>query len=273
MWGSSITFRDYPLEQVIPTMSELGFVRVEMWQQHLHRCRTRRLRELFVQFAAESGISMGGLNVVGEAYFKPFGSEQDLQGTLKGLCRDVDYALSLGARDVLVWEGVKPPAMAESEFYEILLPKLIKLFKEAIAYAAPKGVRFLTEPHPFTVGMSDRFMIALCDALPQESFGITFDFCHYGVGRPRDYVAAVEALGHRIRHIHYADSDMESSELHFAPGEGRMDIDGLLRAFKSIQYSGTLTVDLYGHPIPIRAAKAVAAHVRKACDFLGCDQK
>jgi sugar phosphate isomerase/epimerase len=272
MWGSSITFQDYPLEQVISTMSGLGFVRVEMWQQHLQRCRTPQLRQLFVQYAASMGISMGGLNVVGEAYFQPFGSEEEWQGTLKGLCNDVDYALSLGTKDVLIWEGVRPPGMDDEACYDLLLPKLIRLFRDAIAYAAPKGVRFLVEPHPFTVGMSDKFLIALCNALPPESFGVTFDFCHYGVGRPRDYVAAVGALGGCIRHIHFSDSDMQSSELHFGAGEGRMDLHGLLNAFREIRFQGTLTVDLYGHPTPIQAANQTAAQVRKACEFLGIAQ-
>jgi sugar phosphate isomerase/epimerase len=269
MWGSSITFQDYPAEQAITLMSDLGFTRVELWQQHLRRCRTPQLRNLFVQYAAGLGISMGGLNVIGEPYFQPFGSDDEWQQTLKGLCHDVDYALSLGVRDVLVWEGIKPSGMSDKECYDLLLPRSIRLFREAIAYASPKGVRFLTEPHPFTVGMSDKFLIALCDALPQESFGITFDFCHYGVGRPADYVEVVGTLAHRIRHIHFSDSDMESSELHFAAGEGRMDIKALLQAFKAIGYSGTLTVDLYGHPTPIHAARTVSPHVKWACEFLG----
>jgi sugar phosphate isomerase/epimerase len=269
MWGSSITFQDYPAEQAITIMSDLGFTRVEMWQQHLRRCRTPQLRGLFVKYAAEHGISMGGLNVVGEPYFKPFGSEEEWQLTLKGLCQDVDYALTLGVRDVLVWEGVTPTGISEQECYDLLLPRSIDLFSQAIAYASPKGVRFLTEPHPFTVGMSDRFLIALCDSLPQESFGITFDFCHYGVGRPRDYIEAVGALAHRIRHIHFSDSDMESSELHFAAGEGRMDLKALLQAFRAIEYSGTLTVDLYGHPTPIHTARTIRQEVERACEFLG----
>jgi hypothetical protein len=33
MWGSSITFRDYPLEQAVSIMAGLGFTRVEMWKQ------------------------------------------------------------------------------------------------------------------------------------------------------------------------------------------------------------------------------------------------
>jgi sugar phosphate isomerase/epimerase len=268
MWGSSITFQDYPLEQAMTIMAELGFTRVEMWQQHLHRCRTPQLRQNFVGFAAALGISMAGLNVVGEAYFRPFGSEEEWQATLKGLSTDVDYAISLGARDVLVWEGVKPEGMSEGDCYQLLLPRLIRLFRDAIAYAAPRGVRFLVEPHPFTVGMSDKFLTALCDALPEQSFGITFDFCHYGVGRPRDYVDAVKALGPRIRHIHFSDSDLQSSELHFAAGEGKMNVDALLQSFKDIGYSGTLTVDLYGNPTPIRAARAIAPRVKEACEFL-----
>jgi sugar phosphate isomerase/epimerase len=268
MWGSSITFQDYPLEQAMTTMAELGFTRVEMWQRHLHRCRTPQLRQNFVEYAAALGVSMAGLNVVGESYFRPFGTEEEWQGTLKGLCNDVDYALSLGALDVLVWEGVKPEGMSEDDCCRLLLPRLIRLFRDAISYASPEGVRFLVEPHPFTVGMSDKFLIALCDALPQESFGVTFDFCHYGVGRPRDYVDAAKALGKRIRHIHFSDSDMQTSELHFAAGEGQMDIDALLNAFKEMEYSGTLTVDLYGNPTPIRAARAIAPKVKEACEFL-----
>lgn len=268
MWGSSITFEDYPLEQAIATMAGLGFSRVEMWRHHLRRCRTPELRQAFTQYAAAQGIRMGGLNVVGEDYFRPFGSEEDWQRTLRGLCDDVDYALSLGSRDVLVWEGIRPSGFSDSQCAQGLLPRLVKLFSQAITYSAPKGVRFLAEPHPFTVGMTDDFLIALCDALPAASFGITFDFCHYGVGRPSDYVQAVRRLGPRIRHIHFSDSDQVSSELHFSPGSGRMNLDALLEAFGEIGFSGTLALDLYGNPAPIDAARRSRDAVQRACEFL-----
>ena len=270
MWGSSITFEDYSLEQTIKVMADLGFTRVEMWKHHLRRCKTLELRRMFTDFAASSGIAMGGLNVVGEDYFHPFGAEEEFEQTLRGLKNDVDYALSLGTTDVLIWEGVRPAGFDEARCKERLLPRLIELFRQAVAYAAPKGVRLLVEPHPFTVGMSDSFLTELCDSLPSESFGITFDFCHYGVGRPHDYVQAVRNLGHRIRHIHLADSDLQSSELHFAPGEGCLDINALVDAFKEINYNGTLTLDLYGNPTPIRAAQICAPAVKEICETLGC---
>jgi sugar phosphate isomerase/epimerase len=268
MWGSSITFQDYPLEQVISIMADLHFTRVEMWKHHLVRCKTPLLRESFVRFAAAKGISMGGLNVVGEDYYRPFGTEQEFRQTLQGLQADVDYALTLGSKDVLVWEGIRPTHFSEQRCKDELLPRLIDLFQEAIHYSGPKGIRFLVEPHPFTVGMSDAFLIALCDALPSEFFGVTFDFCHYGVGRPNDYVTAMRNLGHRIRHIHFSDSDLRSSEVHFAPGDGRMDLQGLLRALREIRYSGSLALDLYGNPTPIEAARRCSPVVAHALDLL-----
>jgi sugar phosphate isomerase/epimerase len=268
MWGSSITFEDYPLEQCIDLMSNLGFTRVEMWKHHLRRCRTPELRRSFAEFASNHGIAMGGLNVVGEDYYQPFGTDRQWEQTLEGLRQDVDYALSLGARDVLIWEGIRPPGADERHCMDQLLPRLVDLFRQAIAYSSPKGVRFLVEPHPFTVGMSDDFLIALCDTQPAEFFGVTFDFCHYGVGRPHDYIAAVGKLRHRIQHIHFSDSDQVSSELHFAPGEGCMDLDGLLHAFREIGYKGTLALDLYSNPSPIAAARRSSPRVKEACDFL-----
>lgn len=268
MWGSSITFQDYPLEEALGMMAGLGFTRVEMWKNHLQRCKTPALRQAFAQLAASKGISMGGLNVVGEDYYRPFGTQQELEQTLRGLIADVDYALSLGSQDVLVWEGIRPQGFSDEQCMNELLPRLIELFQQAIAYSKPKGVRFLVEPHPFTVGMSDNFLIALCDALPSEYFGVTFDFCHYGVGRPHDYVQAVGNLGHRICHIHFSDSDLVSSELHFAPGSGSMDIDALVGAFCEIGYRGTLALDLFGNPTPIKAVRDCASIVADALQRL-----
>jgi sugar phosphate isomerase/epimerase len=116
--------------------------------------------------------------------------------------------------------------------------------------------------------MSDRFLISLCDALDADRFGVTFDFCHYGVGRKNDYTNAVRNLGHRIKHIHFSDSDQQTSELHFPPGAGRMDFSALLNAFRDIHYAGTITLDLYGYPMPVQALAPSAEELRKAANWL-----
>jgi sugar phosphate isomerase/epimerase len=271
MRGSSITLEDYAVEEVLRLFREAGFTSLEMWKHHLGRCKTNELRQKFVKHASELGIAMGGFNVVGEDYFQPFGTDSEMEQTLAGLKADMEFALSLGTRDVLVWEGRAPLGTSEADWLDRFCPRLIELFKAAISLAKPEGARFLVEPHPFTVGMSDRVLIKLCDSLDADCFGVTYDFCHYGVGRPNDYVQAIYALGPRIRNLHFSDSDMKSSELHFPPGSGRVNLAATLEALRSIRYRGTMALDLYGYPLPVHGLKTSIARLREATELLGLD--
>lgn len=271
MFGNSITFEDYPIEQVVGIMVDAGFLGVEPWRPHLKRCRTPELCSAFAKFAAGRRLKMGGLNVVGEPYYNPFGTDEQFDATLAGLRADVDFALSLGIHDVLIWEGIRPKNVSDEYCRTRLLERLVDLFSAALIYAAPKRVRILIEPHPFTVGMDDQLLVGLCDALSSEHFGITYDFCHYAVGRPKDYIQAVYALGRRIKHMHFSDSDGKTPELHFTLGEGCVDITGLLLAFKEVGYDGGVTLDLYGNPTPIAAAHSGIPKLREACEFLNID--
>lgn len=269
VWGNSIAFQDYPVEEALRLMKDVGFGAVEMWRSHLQRCKTDALCQQFAAWAEAIGLKMAGLNVVGEPYYQPFGTDEQLEKTLTGLKADLKFALALGSKDVLIWEGVAPEGTTEAEWLQKSLPRLVELFRAATSLAAPVGARFLVEPHPYTVGMSDRLLTRLYDTLDSPHFGITYDCCHYGIGRPTDYVQAVKTLGKRIRHIHFSDSDQVSSELHFPPGHGCLDLTGILNAFKAVGFDGTLTLDLYGYPLPVEAARVGIPHARRACDFLG----
>ncbi len=269
MRGSSITFEDYPLEDAMRVQRELGFTNVEMWKHHLRRCRTNELRREFVEWARALGLGMGGFNAVGEPYFKPFGTDAELQATLEGLRADLELMRELGVRDLLIWEGVRPTGASDFECEQRLLPRLIELFRQAIPLAEAVDARFIAEPHPFTVGMNDRLMAKLCDALDSARFGVLYDCCHFGVGQPQDYIGAIRRLGPRIRHIHFSDSDQRTSELHYTLGRGSLDLEGILGAFKDMNYDGTLTLDLYGNPAPIQATRASLPMLRHAYQFLG----
>jgi sugar phosphate isomerase/epimerase len=269
MRGSSITFEDYPLEEALSWTRDLGFTRLEMWKHHLKRCKTDALRQAFVKSAHEMGLEMGGFNAVGEPYFQPFGTDEELQKTLEGLKADLEFTLSLGVKDVLIWEGVRPKGYTDLECQERLLPRLVELFQAAIKLAKPSDARFLAEPHPFTVGMNDQFLIKLCDTLDSPNFGVLYDCCHFGVGQPQDYIGAIHRLGPRIRHIHFSDSDQKTSELHYVLGTGRLDLGAILEAFKEIRYDGTLTLDLYGYPTPIEGTRKSIPLLRHAYEYLG----
>jgi len=272
MRGSTITLEEYPVEEAVRLFHEAGFDSLEMWKHHLKRARTAEIRGKFAAFAQEYGVSMGGFNAVGEDYFRPFETETHLRQTIDGIKADTDFAIALGTRDVLLWEGRAPERTSETEWLDRLLPRSIEMFQDVIAYGKPLGIRYLVEPHPFTVGMSDKFLTRLCDSLDESHFGVTYDFCHYGVGRSNEYIAAVHNLGDCIKHLHFSDSDQQSSELHFPPGHGRMDIQGILGAFKEIGYNGTATLDLYGYPTPLRFLRESCKLLKEACDFLEIEE-
>lgn len=246
--GNSITFQHYTAEEACQRLARAGCNAVEMWPPHLAGCPTPALLKQFRDFAAELGLELWGYNAVGADYFQPFGSQANYDRTLAGLKADVDHALALGVEDLMVWEGLRPP---DSDMPDAdLLAVLVALFTEAIDYAGPKGVRFSAEPHPFTLGMNNGFMKQLCDRLDRAHFGVLFDFCHYGVGQPETYVDAIYDLGSRIKHLHYSDTDGVTSELHYPPGKGLLDLAAMNQALKAIGFAGTSTLDMYGYPVP-----------------------
>ena len=230
MRGSTITLEDYPLEDAVRIFRSAGFDSLEVWKHQLRRCKTHELRQRFAAWAKGCGIAMGGFNAVGEDYFRPFGTDAELEGTLEGLKADTQITLALGSRDLLIWEGRAPDGTTESDWIGRLLPRLTEVLRAAITYASSLGIRILTEPHPFTVGMSDRFLAKLCDAFDPQWFGVTYDLCHYGVGRPTDYIEAVRALGHRIRHIHF---------LRYRPENIRTSLSARERAPQHLRHSAT----------------------------------
>ena len=246
--GNSITFQHYTAEEACQRLARAGCNAVEMWPPHLEGCKTPLLLKQFRDFAAELGLELWGYNAVGADYFQPFGAQANYDRTLAGLKADVDQALELGVHDVMVWEGLRPP---DSDMPDAdLLAVLVALFSEAIDYAGPKGLRFTAEPHPFTLGMDNGFMKQLCDQLDRDYFGLLFDFCHYGVGQPDSYVEAIYDLGSRIEHLHYSDTDGVTSELHYPPGKGVLDLAAMNQALVDIGFAGTSTLDMYGYPVP-----------------------
>src|SRR4051794_12911616 len=155
--AGSIAFSDYPLEDALARIRACGFDGVEMWQPHLAKCRTPGLLAAFRRNAQALGLELFGLNVIGFDWFRPFGSEGDLTATLRQLQADIDYAVALGVRDVMIWEGVRPERAGRNVLQQHCLPRLLTLLGAALPYAAERGLNILCEPHPFTPAIEDWF--------------------------------------------------------------------------------------------------------------------
>jgi sugar phosphate isomerase/epimerase len=129
------------------------------------------------------------------------------------------------------------------------------------------------EPHPDTLSMGNTwacdFIDAVGEELPAFSVGILYDCCHYSVGQPDTYVAAIDVLGPRITHIHFSDGDAQTYALHLPLGDGCLRLEEIVAAFKSLHYRGTLTNDLYNYPLLEDGARRNAPAIRQVEEQLG----
>jgi len=267
--GNPMIFHRYPLEEALRLMAGFGYRELEIWPSQIESCRTEQLRKQFVDYARSFGVSLVRLNASVANYFDvPLSSAEQVPGIIAGLKRDIDVAHSLGMTQLLTWEGRKPVA-AEKDNSQWMLDQTLKIFQEAIRYGDSKGISLSVEVHPFTLGIDLDFLIKLCDALNSDSFGVTYDCCHFGVGLPNHYIEAIHRLGPRIKHVHFSDSDQQSSELHFAIGAGCLDLDGIVGALKKIKFQGTVMLDLWLYPFPEKGTKMSLPYVSRVMKELG----
>jgi len=252
-------------------MVRFGYQGVELWPPQIEAFQTGELRQQLSEHISSLGLSLVRLNSAGADYFVPLGSEQDAEQILNGLKQDVDLASSLGMRQLLTWEGRIPKDATPNEIHGWILDETVDIFRDAIRYAEDKGISISVEVHPFTLGIDLDFLCKLYDRVDSESFGVTYDCCHFGVGLPESYAGAIIKMGHRIKHVHFSDSDKRTPELHFPPGKGCLDLDAIVAALKQIDFKGTLMLDLWLYPLPEEGTKIGAPYLRQVGRVLGID--
>lgn len=199
-----------------------------------------------------AGLFVSTLNVVGDATFDPFGGPDALTTTIDGLAAHMRWAAAMGAPRILIWEG----RVAQREDVEAACQTLAHVIETAgrrSGLTTPPPVS--CELHPFTFALKHRAIPQLAKALSAVGAGICFDFCHFGVALGRNLLDYLDDdVVNAINHVHYADSDTKSSELHFPPRDGVLDLDaiGARLAGKPL----ALSWDLFGWPGPRHAVQS-----------------
>ena len=263
--AGSIAFSDYPLEDALARIRACGFDGVEMWQPHLARCRTPGLLAAFRRRARALGLELFGLNVIGFDWFRPFGSDAELAATLCQLKADIDYAVALGVRDVMIWEGVQARTCRAKRAAAALPAPPPDAAGRGLALRRGAGPEHPLRAAPVHRWRSRTGSRSSCTtgSVPRISATSTTAATTASAG-PTDYAQAVRSLGHRIRHVHFADSDMATSELHFPPGEGTLDLGAIV--------AGAGLDRLPGHDLarPLRVAAARTWGRRRHPVLEGC---
>jgi sugar phosphate isomerase/epimerase len=268
--GMTIVFPTLPLENNLELQAGLGFAAVEVWRPHLGPRLGSRMLSAVARYARDIGIELSALNSIGEPYFDPFTSVTSFGTTLDGLKADVEICHHLGISTLAVWEG-RPQPGQDLEWH---LDILTRLFTQALAYAGSQGLKAIVfEPHPFTVGFAMGGLPDLCRRVGTERFGVILDTCHLSVSFPRDYVTRLAELVPVVKHLHLADSDLQTSELHYPPGEGLVDLPACLRALHDGGYQGTVAWDLFSWPFPVRAIRETRASFEHLVAMLSTDIK
>ena len=264
--GNPLGFFHDPLETTLPIMAEVGYDQIEICHSQITDFRTPELRQQFREYIESLGMKLVGSNVPDSAYFQTLTSSDDVKVALAGIQRDLDIAADLGVEYLITFEGRVPTGATREIIFGRLLDDTVELMQRTCSYAAKKGIEIQIEVHPFTLGVNLDFAVQLYDRVKMDNFGFVYDSCHFAVGLPDGYIDAIGTLGHRIKHVHFADSDKKSSELHFPPGRGCLDMDGIVSALKEIQFSGYWMLDLYLYPLPAWGSREGISYTRKVLE-------
>jgi sugar phosphate isomerase/epimerase len=267
--GNPMVFRQLPLEDALRKMVDLGYDAVELWPPQIRECRTPLLRGKLAEYIASLGLKAVRLNAADPDYFKALDKPDDVAGVVAGLKTDIDAAAELGMSQLLTYEGRVPAGASRDDRYGWVLDATVEVFQRALDHARTRGAQIVVEVHPFTLGIDLDWLIQLCDRLSAPDFGVVYDCCHFGVGLPGGYVDAIHKLGGRIRHVHFSDSDKVSSEVHYAPGTGCLDLAGIVDALKAIRFQGTVMLDLWLYPLPEEGSRIGVPYVAEVGKALG----
>jgi sugar phosphate isomerase/epimerase len=259
------------LEPALEEMLELGINGLEVCTPHIELCVTPDLRRHFGDYVRKLGFKFCRYNSLLPDYLIEMQSPDQVPGAIAGMKRDVDICVDLGINQLMTWEGKIPAGKRQDAIDGWILEETIKIFREGVSYAESKGVSVSLEVHPFSLGMNVDWLVKLCDGVGSDSFGVTYDCAHFAVGLPDGYVDAIYKLGKHIKHLHFSDSDLEASEVHYPLGEGKMDLPAVIKAIEDVKFSGTLMLDVWLWPFPIDALKTCMAYVKEHMSHLAHD--
>ena len=127
------------------------------------------------------------------------------------------------------------------------------------AHAGSKGTFLLLEPlNRYETNLCNRLgdTAAWLDQRGVESVRLLADLFHMAI-EEADLAAALRAAGHRIGHVHFADSNRR------AMGMGHTDPAPIIAALRQIGYTGFLSAEVLPLPDSAAAARQTIASLRR----------
>ncbi len=230
--GMSIGLPRLDLEQAVRVLADTGFEAVE---PHIAQLGPgilsvplyERHGEIAGEVVRDAGLQVSSFNAVDDPSFRPFEGRNAEHSTAEGLAKHLRMADLMGAPRVLIWDG-RADAPGAADTAPEILARVIAEAQNLSGLQRPPAVS--VELHPFTFGLKHGRLADLASALSSVGAGICLDFCHFGVALGPDFLSKLDdAVVDAVNHVHYCDTDCRTSELHFPPGRGVLDLDAFAK--------------------------------------------
>jgi len=171
----------------------------------------------------------------------------------------IDLAVKLGAKTISTEPGGPLDGMSDETARQIFAQGL----EPVLDCAREKGILVLIEPEPdLLLETSDQYL-AFIDEFNHPNLGLNFDIGHFFcVGE--DPVETIIKLQDHTKHYHLEDIPETREHRHIMPGQGAIDIAGVLKAIEKTGYKGFITIELYPYlDEPGKAAKDAMSYIKK----------
>jgi sugar phosphate isomerase/epimerase len=233
--------KDTPIENIIKTLSTIGFdgIEVSAWsgyQTDIDRLSEedwRRIRRL----VQDSGLVVNALGCH-TAILEP--NDRIRRNRIERTKRCIDAALQLECPIVDTLSGPKPKDLSDRESWDILARAL----REILDYAEKNGITVGFEPHVGNFVYQLGTIQELLRILPSKHLAVTFDQSHFAI-QGSDLRAALRELKDSIRHVHVKDVRGIFPEYEFLiPGEGTFSFEDFFLELHGIGYGGFVTAEV-----------------------------
>ena len=246
----TVTFRKYPLEQVLDVISTAGYDGVELCFEN---------EDMKPSILQSSGIDKArcilkdsGLKISATSLHSDFVADKR---NFEDVLRAIEITEMLGNKTLII-----APGYIQKLDKKVLHKRLEEKLRLLLTEAERRGVTLALEPEPAMIVENTEDTLEIVKALDSKNLKINFDIGHFYCAGD-SIGSAIALLKEYIVHTHFEDIK-DRIHRHLVPGDGDLDFRSIFKAFQDISYGGFVTIDLFDVPDPEKAAQTSISRLK-----------
>jgi len=133
-----------------------------------------------------------------------------------------------------------PPEVSWSSIWD----NQVEMMRSCADVSAERGMQFSLEPRANSIISTADSFLRLADHVDRPNFGCSLDVmhCHF---QHEDIPTAIKKLGSLLLEVQFCDADGATLN-HMPIGKGRVDFKPIVEALKEVDFTGMLSLEIYG---------------------------